>query len=187
HRLGPESPGRLRRGLRRRRRRLDQVARQLGQSRPLGCTGRRRRHSLARLHRRVSGIRDRRVGAMGKRSSLAPRSRRVRLLLAASLVLALEGPAFADPAPEAPASASAKSATVDGPTDAELERMLAPLYGDDLDARQKAASSVASLNADALPAIAKKLAEDRKASAAAVGAAIKAARDGAKDGKNEID
>jgi tetratricopeptide (TPR) repeat protein len=61
--------------------------------------------------------------------------------------------------------------------EAELDRLLGPLYGDDADARRSAAKTLGgtALSDDAVPAIARKLAEQRKAPTAAVAAAIKAA------------
>jgi tetratricopeptide (TPR) repeat protein len=88
-------------------------------------------------------------------------------------------------------SGGAARAEVGGETtqlaDAELERMLAPLYGDDAEARRAAAASVENLGADATTAIGKKLAEERKASTSSVGVAIKAARDEAPKTAGEIE
>jgi len=91
-------------------------------------------------------------------------------------------PATADtPPPAAPVTATATaaaSATADsGMTVEELERLLAPLSGDDAGARRSAAKSVSELGPDAVAAIAKKLAELRKTSSPAVVAAIKQVKD----------
>jgi len=57
----------------------------------------------------------------------------------------------------------------------ELERVLAPLSGDDDAARRAAAKAASELGPDAVPAITKKLAELRKAPSAAITAAVKQA------------
>jgi HEAT repeat protein len=58
----------------------------------------------------------------------------------------------------------------------ELDRLLAPLNGDDLEARRAAAKTVGALGPDALPAITKKLVELRKTPAASVMTAVKPAK-----------
>ena len=99
-----------------------------------------------------------------------------RSLAALGLVaaLSLTGYAFADtPPPTSPATASAEG----GMTDGELDRILAPLAGDDMDARKKAAKATSELGQDAIPAITKKLAELRKASSASVASAVKQSKE----------
>jgi len=97
-------------------------------------------------------------------------------LLALMTVLALAGNAHAQPPPAASA-ASATSAAAPGAEGGmsleELDRMLAPLAGDDAAARTNAAKAVGELGQDAVPAIAKKLTELRKTNAASVAAAVK--------------
>jgi hypothetical protein len=84
------------------------------------------------------------------------------------------GHARADTPPAAASSqASAGAAAEAGMSVEELDRMLAPLAGDDADARKKAAKAVGDLGQDAIPAITKKLAELRKASSASVASAVK--------------
>jgi hypothetical protein len=92
--------------------------------------------------------------------------------------LSLPGSASADTPAAAPSgsAAPATAATAEGSmTEAELDRLLAPLSGDDDDARKKTAKSVGELGQDAVPAIAKKLAELRKTNAASVAAGVKQA------------
>ncbi|MBX3199696.1 MAG: hypothetical protein KF894_16290 [Labilithrix sp.] len=67
-------------------------------------------------------------------------------------------------------------------SEADLERMLAPLADDDVEARRAAAKAVEALGQDAIPAITKVLAAQRKASTVSVQGAIKAARDAAGKG-----
>lgn len=120
-----------------------------------------------------------------KAPSLTPS--RTALVRSAALVAALtlagvasaDTPPAASSAPQATASAAAASASAtDGAmTDAELERMLAPLAGDDAEPRKKAAKAIGELGQDAVPAITKKLAELRKASSASVAAAVKQAKE----------
>ncbi len=89
--------------------------------------------------------------------------------------LTLAGSAFAD---TPPAIASATTATAEGGmTDGELDRMLAPLAGDDTEARKKAAKAASELGQDAIPAITKKLAELRKTSSASVASAVKQSKE----------
>ena len=79
-----------------------------------------------------------------------------------------------------PAASTARpSAQDDGLNDADLEKMLAGLTADDVAARRAAAKSVEGLGQDALDAITRQLATQRKASAGAVAAAVKEARDAA--------
>ncbi len=83
-----------------------------------------------------------------------------------------------------PASpAGAATAKEDGLTDAELEKMLAPLASDDPEARRAAAKALETLGQDAVEAISRQLATQRKSTStstsASIAAAIKAARDAA--------
>jgi tetratricopeptide (TPR) repeat protein len=113
------------------------------------------------------------------------KSRRMRipgLVVAGALAIATQ--ASAEPPVAASASASANanatasaSAESGGMSVEELDRMLAPLSGDDAEARKSAAKTVGELGQDAVPAITKKLAELRKTSAAAVAAAVKQAKE----------
>jgi hypothetical protein len=104
-----------------------------------------------------------------------------RTALALGLVgaLTLAGAASADtpPAASSPPQATAAAAADGAMSDAELERMLTPLGGDDAEARKKAAKAVGELGQDAIPAITKKLAELRKASSVSVAAAVKQAKE----------
>jgi tetratricopeptide (TPR) repeat protein len=78
----------------------------------------------------------------------------------------------ADPAPPASAVTAKEPAAM---ADGDLEKILAPLVGDDLEARREAAKSAGNLGADAVAPITRKLAEQRKTSSAPVAAAVKAA------------
>lgn len=78
-------------------------------------------------------------------------------------------PRAAASAPPASGSASASAAL----SVEELDRMLAPLYGDDGPARQAAAKAIGELGDGAVPAITKKLAELRKTPSGSVSAALK--------------
>jgi len=107
------------------------------------------------------------------------------LTLAATTALA--STAFAAPAApaaqvgDAPAHAAGAAAPTAEMTTEELERLLAPLSGDDADARRSAAKKVGELGPGAVPAIAKKLAELRKVPSPPVSALVKHA------GKSEGD
>lgn len=119
------------------------------------------------------------------RTTRATRMKRARLttVLALAGALALTGHAAAGdvPAaasrPTAAAAASDAAASDTGLSLDELDRMLAPLSGDDTAARTTAARSVGELGRSAVPAIAKKLAELRKGSTAAVAAVVKPAKE----------
>ena len=102
----------------------------------------------------------------------------VRSVAALGLVaaLTLAGSASADTPPPT-ASAAAAGVTEGGMSEGELDRMLAPLAGEDADARKKAAKAVGELGQDAVPAIAKKLAELRKTSSASVASAVKQSKE----------
>jgi hypothetical protein len=97
------------------------------------------------------------------------------LLVSASL-LVLSGTAWAEPAPAEAPAAKVAEATL---SDADLERMLAPLGGDDAEARRTAATAVVGLGPDAVAAITKQLAAQRKATTTTVAGSVKAARDAA--------
>ena len=104
----------------------------------------------------------------------------VRSVAALGLVTALTLAGSASPAhaDTPPPTTSAASATAEGGmSDGELDRLLAPLSGDDAEARKKAAKTVGELGQDAVPAITKKLAELRKAGSASVAAAVKQAKE----------
>lgn len=106
----------------------------------------------------------------------ASRSLAVLGLVAA---LTLPGSAFADtpPPPASAATAIVASTAEGGMTDGELDRLLAPLAGDDADARKKAAKAVGELGQDAIPAITKRLGELRKSSSASVASAVKQSKE----------
>jgi hypothetical protein len=95
------------------------------------------------------------------------------LLAMTSLAAADSAPAAAPPKPMPAAAAS----SAEGMRVEELERMLAPLSGDDVEARKVAARSVGQLGQDAVPAITKKLAELRKSGSPPVVAAVKQAKE----------
>ena len=101
-------------------------------------------------------------------------------LLACALMVAAPGTAVAQPGSPPAASAPPLVSTPDpgpgGMTSEELDRLLAPLTGDDAEARRTAAKTIGELGQDALPAITKKLTELRKTPGAAVVAAIKPAK-----------
>ncbi|MBX3187168.1 MAG: hypothetical protein KF819_09140 [Labilithrix sp.] len=88
-------------------------------------------------------------------------------------MLSLAAPAWAD----APSEEASKTAEEGGLSTEELDRMIAPLLADDADGRRNAAKALSELGQDAVPAIAKKLAELRKSSSVAVAAAIKQAKE----------
>ena len=102
-----------------------------------------------------------------------------RSLAALGLVaaLSLAGSAFADTPPPTASATTATASTEGGMTDGELDRMLAPLAGDDMDVRKKAAKAASELGQDAIPAITKKLAELRKASSTSVASAVKQSKE----------
>src|SRR6185437_11594684 len=84
------------------------------------------------------------------------------------LAIALAAPAFAaEPAASAGVTA-----------DADLGKLLDTLTSDDPSARKTAATSIEGLGADAVPAIAKELATERKVPPPAVAQTVKAVRDG---------
>jgi tetratricopeptide (TPR) repeat protein len=99
---------------------------------------------------------------------------RTTAILGLSALLALASPAAADTTPAAPAPATATAAVPDVTTE-QLDRMLAPLSGDDANARNDAAKAIGALGPEAVPAITKKLAELRKATSPAAAAAVKSA------------
>ncbi|CAN5706058.1 hypothetical protein BH11MYX4_BH11MYX4_08980 [soil metagenome] len=97
--------------------------------------------------------------------------------LALAALLALATGASNAAAQTAPVVAPAPAATAEaGMSTEELERLLAPLGGDDGDARRAAAKTVGELGQDAVPAITRKLAELRKLPATSVTAALKGAK-----------
>jgi len=101
-------------------------------------------------------------------------------MAALGLVTALTLAGSASPASAdtpAPTAAAAASTAEGGMSEGELERMLAPLSGDDGEARKKAAKTVGELGQDAVHAITKKLTELRKAGSASVAAAVKQAKE----------
>lgn len=104
-------------------------------------------------------------------------ARRALSIAIAVLVTTTAGAAVAAPGPGASGSATPSSSAIttedSGPKIEELERMLAPLSGDDAEARKAAAKTVGELGADAVPAIAKKLAELRKGPSASIQSVIK--------------
>lgn len=94
-------------------------------------------------------------------------------MAAAPMAFAAPGPASSSSA-SATTSAFAKDAKEDaGLSTEELERMLAPLSGDDAEARKTAAKTVGELGADAVPAITKKLVELRKGPSSSIQSVIK--------------
>lgn len=101
------------------------------------------------------------------------------VVLTAFLGLGLSSSAVhAEPAKDEaaePAAPKAGEATV---SDADLEKMLAPL-GDDEPARRAAAKAVEGLGQGAIPAITKQLAVQRKTGAGPISAAVKTAKDAA--------
>ena len=85
-------------------------------------------------------------------------------------VLAWAGTVSAQPgAAAAPPAAAESSVSTD-----QLDRLLAPLAGDDEDQRRAAAKAIGELGQDAVPAVTKKLVELRKTPAASVMSAVKA-------------
>ncbi len=98
------------------------------------------------------------------------------LLLTATLALVPATALAEAPAKEAKEAPAAKEPAL---ADADLEKMLAPLAGEDPAARTSAAKAVEALGQDALPAITKQLSAQRKAGSMGVAAAVKAARDAA--------
>lgn len=84
----------------------------------------------------------------------------------------------ADEAP--PTSAQPAGTRSEAPiAEPDLERMLAPIAGDDRQARLDAAKAIQALGHDSVPAIGRKLAELRKATSPGVAGALKLARDAA--------
>jgi hypothetical protein len=106
--------------------------------------------------------------------------RRVSVGAGAVAVLLAVGLAAADARAQGPSaiptgSGSAGAAT--GLSAAELERLIAPLGADSVEARRAAATALTSLGAEATPAIAQKLAELRKGGDGGLGGAVRATRD----------
>jgi len=117
--------------------------------------------------------------------SLPPLLFAALFLLSGSQALAAE-----DNAPPTTASAAAAAPKAEPAlSDADFEKMLAPVAGDDAAAKAEAAKLVEALGSDALPAITKKLAELRKSTSTSVAAAVKSGREaaGAKNAATEID
>jgi tetratricopeptide (TPR) repeat protein len=101
------------------------------------------------------------------------------------------GSAFADEPAVTPSSSGHTPAervvSDETTTDAELDRMLAPLAGDDAEARRAAAKTLASLGPGSVAAITRQLAALRKTPTASVTTALKAARDaGGKTSDTEL-
>jgi tetratricopeptide (TPR) repeat protein len=100
-----------------------------------------------------------------------------------ALVLAAASPASAQGAPSAGAPAGSVSdaagltAAETALSRAELDALIAPLGADSVDQRRAAAAALASLDSDAVPAVARKLAELRKTGDGGTYAAIKAVRE----------
>ncbi|MBX3209501.1 MAG: tetratricopeptide repeat protein [Labilithrix sp.] len=103
------------------------------------------------------------------------------VVLLSTLLVGL--PAHAEDDTEPPADKHGARA-IETLTAADLDRMLAPLASDDVEARRGAAKTVEALGQDAIPAIAKQLAAQRKASTISVQAAVKVARDAAGKGSD---
>ncbi|HVH42751.1 MAG TPA: hypothetical protein VM925_10420 [Labilithrix sp.] len=99
-------------------------------------------------------------------------SRRYASLVFLATALAAAGPVFAEEG--ASPAASSNEATAD----ADLGRLVAALSGDDFAARRTAASSLEALGPNAVPSIAKQLAEQRKVPASSVRAAVRAVEEG---------
>ena len=108
-----------------------------------------------------------------ERTNRAKHSAAILGLLAAALLDTTATSAAADTSPPS-AESAAPAMSVD-----DLERVLAPLSGDDLAARKAAAKSVSELGPEAVASITKKLADLRRpANTAAVVAAVKPIKDG---------
>ena len=106
------------------------------------------------------------------------RIRDLACVLFFSAAVATAGAASAEGPTPSPANASAKADT--GMQLEELEKMLAPITGDgDAEARRAAVKSIEALGQDAVAAIAKKLAELRKALSAAISITVKQAKESA--------
>jgi tetratricopeptide (TPR) repeat protein len=69
---------------------------------------------------------------------------------------------------------------------ADLERMLAPLGREPIDERRAAAAAIAALGPGAVPTMAQKLAELRKGGDGGMNAAVKAARERGKEGSSDL-
>lgn len=109
--------------------------------------------------------------------SIRMKASRITSLVGLAAVLTLTSPVAAEvaPAPSASAVASSAAGTAEPVMGgAELERLLAPLSGDDPVARRSAATAIGALGPSAVPAITKKLAELRKGDSA-IAAAVKSA------------
>ncbi|MGH7297837.1 MAG: hypothetical protein ACRELB_23055, partial [Polyangiaceae bacterium] len=94
------------------------------------------------------------------------------------------GVAGASASAASPASPGASAEA--GLSEADLERMLAPLGREPVEERRAAAAAVAALGPGAVPTIAQKLAELRKGGDGGMNAAIRAVRERGKDGTSDM-
>ncbi len=111
-----------------------------------------------------------------------PRRRpRVAAIFLATLLAATSASqaAFGADDSSAATAAAAPISKDEGLTDADLEKMLAPLDANDVETRRAAAKSIEGLGQDAVGAITRQLAAQRKATPGSVASAIKVARDAA--------
>ncbi len=102
------------------------------------------------------------------------RSLSVIVLIAAGVLGSAGFPGTAHAEDPSPSTASRNEAAAD----ADLQRLVGSLTGDDAEARKTAARSIESLGEGALGAITKELATARKAQTPPVAAAVRAAKDG---------
>lgn len=96
--------------------------------------------------------------------------------IAAALAMSAPASAEMDTASARPDIAAARIPSTET-TSEQLDRLLAPLSGDETDARRSAAKAVGELGSEAVPAITEKLAALRKATSASLGAAVKQAKE----------
>src|SRR6516162_278952 len=97
--------------------------------------------------------------------------------LAASAVGARARAEVTGPGASATASASTGASAETGLSQAELEKMIAPLGRDSAEEQKAAAAALAALGPDAVPAIAHKLAELRKGGDGGMHAVVKGLRE----------
>lgn len=111
--------------------------------------------------------------------SRGSRSRAIALFVMTLLASAAFAPAATAEETSRAATAAPSAPKDEGMADADLEKMLAPLVSDDVETRRAAAKSVEALGQDAVEAITRQLATQRKATPGTVAAALKVARDAA--------
>ncbi|AKU93485.1 hypothetical protein AKJ09_00149 [Labilithrix luteola] len=114
--------------------------------------------------------------------------KRIAPFLLAFLTVTVASPSLVSVAHAETSKTSGPQATAEpeGMSSTELDKLVAPLLGDDAAARRAAAKRIGELGPEAVPAIGKALAELRKTPSAGVRAAVKAARERAGKGEGDV-